>query len=218
MKTIKISSVSHLIELTATDAYNRRIYRGVCDIESHKLIAPIGRRSRWSKSPLNKITIQERSMLKRFMLEGGLYPPTSTSIWDWMVLARHHGLPGRLLDWSRNPLIALYFSTEGKNNKDGAVYAEQFSRVAPIQKLFDPFKVNKVSKLIPNHIHERIKAQASVLTIHPDPRLAYESKTMICLVVPGKLKYEIKKTLRRLGVHQASIFPGLDGVAQNIAD
>jgi hypothetical protein len=218
MKTIKISSVSHLIELTATDAYNRRIYRGVCDIESHKLIAPIGRSSRWSKLTLNKIAVRERAMLKRFKLEGAMFAPSSTSIWDWMVLARHHGLPSRLLDWSRNPLVALYFATQGTNDKDGAVYAEQFSITIRVDKVFDPFKITKVSKLIPSHIHERIKPQASVLTIHPDPRLAYESKTMICLVVPAKLKHEIKKTLGRLGVHPASIFPGLDGVAQNIAD
>ena len=70
---IKISSVSHLIELTAADVYSRKLYRGVSDFSSHKLIPPIGRRSRWSKLPLNKITVQERSMLKRFMLEGGLY-------------------------------------------------------------------------------------------------------------------------------------------------
>jgi hypothetical protein len=43
--------------------------------------------------------------------------------WETITMAQHHGLPTRLLDWTSNPLVALYFAAEADNDSDGVVYA-----------------------------------------------------------------------------------------------
>jgi hypothetical protein len=49
------------------------------------------------------------------------------SYWSWLFQMQHYGVPTRLLDWSRDALVALYFATNPEDRSltkgiDGAVW------------------------------------------------------------------------------------------------
>lgn len=49
--------------------------------------------------------------------------PAHDDFVGWLILARHFGLPTRLLDWSMSPMVALFFAVEHQNDADGALWA-----------------------------------------------------------------------------------------------
>jgi hypothetical protein len=73
----------------------------------------------------------EKNLIRNFSKYAYKNDYAHYSIWNWMSLAQHHGLPTRLLDWTFSPYVALHFSTveTSKNNIDGVIWAVDFIKL-----------------------------------------------------------------------------------------
>ena len=78
---------------------------------------------------------KEKTILQSFIQEASIYIQLSTTDFSrWAEYAQHYGVPTRFLDWSRNPLVALYFACRDLKEKDGKVWllhAHNYDRSYP---------------------------------------------------------------------------------------
>jgi FRG domain len=189
------------------------IYRGVKSLD-YKLVPKIGR---YKKPRTHDRLKDDKYILTLFRQQATPYLVVKPeNDWEWLALAQHHGLPTRLMDWSRNPLVAAYFAVEDNHNDDSVVYAYRSKTHISLIRDGDPFSRSKTGKFVPRHITRRITAQAGLFTIHPDPEKPFDDPSIDRLIVRKSCRKELKYILYKYGIHRATLFPDLDGLSRHI--
>lgn len=201
--------------------YNPRvhIFRGVSS-PGHKLIPKIGRNVRHLYSDFYTYETILMNQFKKLSVPYLTRIPENE--WEWLAIAQHHGLPTRLLDWTRNPMVAGFFAVNNDYNNDSIIFAtdsRQFD--ANIDFSYEPYVydelVDEVRIFEPNHIVPRIITQNGLFTVHSAPSKpldANQSITLDKIVITSSFKKELRNTLDVYGINKATLFPGLDGIAE----
>lgn len=196
------------------------VFRGLSDRRKYDLKPSIGRERFTSPT----FADYEASLVRFFERALPRYVRHSPgNSFELLALAQHHGLPTRLLDWSFNPLVALFFAVRENENADGEVVC--LRAVGQISKKkkrdLSPFELDRDYKFIPKLTTDRLFAQEGLFTISRDPQQSLEADLrddweIARITVPATDKVSVRYELFRLGVHAASLFPDIDGLASHL--
>jgi len=141
-----IKSVQHFVAqvfaLRDSRKNQKLWYRGRSKA-AYELIPSVGRPQKYADKEVKLDEQSEIDLLHRFRRRAYPYLKRAITAGEAIFLARHHGLPTRLLDWTANALFSLYFACFEKHDKDGRVWA-MLPRTEGERKDLDAFDLAKL--------------------------------------------------------------------------
>lgn len=227
MKTETIKSFQNfldIIESVEKKGYEINLFRGQSSDDA--LLPSIAR-----KTPDKDSRDVEKEMLNDLKRRSQLLMKRAFSNpWEWLVFAQHFGMKTRLLDWSSNPLAALWFACNQEYRMKNSSYVYCLSvdndRLVDIEKDMSPFEITRTRVLRPSLNNERIIAQSGWFTAHAYSKKAKRfvkletnadiKNNLLKITIPSTLKKELLRKLSIFGINNRTMYPDISGLCEHL--